>query len=39
MLSRDLGYLPRKAAEMSLREIPQIARMLYGLRDKIGSHG
>jgi hypothetical protein len=35
LLSRDLGYLPREAAEPSLTEIGEIARMLHALRSRV----
>ncbi len=38
LLSRDLGYLTPEAAERSLAEIPEIARMLYALRTKVEPH-
>ena len=36
MLSRDLGYLARNSSEVMLNEIGEIARMLSGLRKKVG---
>ena len=35
MLSRDLGYLTREAAQAPLDEIKEIAGMLHGLRAKV----
>ena len=36
MLSRDLGYLALNSSEVMLNEVGEIARMLSGLRTKVG---
>jgi four helix bundle protein len=36
MLSRDLGYLARNSCDVMLNEVGEIARMLSGLRTKVG---
>lgn len=36
MLSRDLGYLARNSSDVMLNEVGEIARMLSGLRTKVG---
>jgi len=35
MLSRDLGFLARDSSEALLKEVTEIARMLYALRKKV----
>lgn len=35
LLSRDLAYLPNEAAEPTLAEVAEIARMLHALRAKV----
>jgi four helix bundle protein len=37
MVSRDLGYLPVALAKPALTETAEIARMLHGLRTKVGN--
>ena len=38
-LSRDLGYLPDDVAGSMLREIDEVARMLYVMRSKVEREG
>jgi hypothetical protein len=36
MVSRDLGYLAATATNPALAEAEEVAKMLNGLRDKVG---
>jgi four helix bundle protein len=39
IVSRDLGYLPAKISDQHVKEISEIACMLYALRSKVGEDG
>jgi len=39
IVSRDLGYLPSKTCGQHVKEISEIARMLYALRSRVSEEG